>query len=92
MDWTVELADIANSIALVHRRDEFRGARNTEAQMRELVETGKVDLKTPFVIEGLLGTDSISGVAIKHFETSVHDTVRWQGCGGFARRFEAQLR
>ena len=37
--------------------------------MRELVETGKVDLKTPFVIEGLLGTDSISGVAIKHFET-----------------------
>ena len=69
LDWTVELADIANSITLVHRRDEFRGARSTEAQMRELVETGKVDLKTPFVIEGLLGTDSISGVAIKHFET-----------------------
>ena len=34
LDWTVELADIANSIKLVHRRDEFRGAPNTEAQMR----------------------------------------------------------
>ena len=54
LDWTVELADIANSIKLVHRRDEFRGAPNTEAQMRELVETGNVDLKTPYVIEDLM--------------------------------------
>jgi thioredoxin reductase (NADPH) len=35
LDWTVELADIAKSIKLVHRRDEFRGAPSTEAQMRD---------------------------------------------------------
>ena len=69
LDWTVELADIAKSVTLIHRRDKFRGAPNTESQMRELVETGKVELKTPYVIEELVGTDTISGVAIKHFET-----------------------
>ena len=68
LDWTVELADIAKSVTLIHRRDKFRGAPNTESQMRELVETGKVELKTPYVIEELLGTNKISGVSIKNFE------------------------
>ena len=51
LDWTVELADITKSLMLVHRRDAFRGVPNTEAQMRELVETSQVDLKTPFVMK-----------------------------------------
>ena len=69
LDWTVELADITKSLMLVHRRDAFRGVPNTEAQMRELVETGQVDLKTPFVIEKLIYDDKIKGVSIKNFET-----------------------
>jgi len=69
LDWTVELSDIAKSIKLIHRRDEFRGAPNTEAQMRELVKEGKIELKTPYVIESLIGEDQISGVELKHFET-----------------------
>ena len=69
LDWSVELSDIANSIILVHRRDAFRGSPNTESQMRELVETGNLELKTPYIIEELLGTDQISGVGIKNFET-----------------------
>ena len=51
LDWTVELSKIAKSIKLVHRRDEFRGAPNTEAQMRELVKSGSVELMTPFVLK-----------------------------------------
>ena len=69
LDWTVELASITKSIKLVHRRDEFRGAPSTEAQMRELVETGNVELLTPYVIEDLLGNDSIEGVKVKNFES-----------------------
>ena len=69
LDWTVELAELAKSITLIHRRDEFRGAPNTEAQMRELIKIGKVQLKTPYVIDDLLGTSTISGAAIKNFET-----------------------
>ena len=37
--------------------------------MRELVETGNVNLKTPYVIESIEGNQQISGVTIKHFET-----------------------
>ncbi len=76
LDWTVELADITNSIKLVHRRDEFRGAPNTEAQMRELVETGNVDLKTPYIIEDLIGTEVIEGVSVKNFETKELEEIK----------------
>ena len=69
MDWSVDLADMAKSIKLVHRRDDFRGAPNTEKQMRDLVEQGKIELKTPFVIEELMGKDKIQGVKIKEFKT-----------------------
>ena len=76
LDWTVELSDIAKSIKLVHRRDEFRGAPNTEAQMRELVNEGKVELKTPYVIENLIGKEKVTGVELKNFETKVIDEVQ----------------
>lgn len=44
LDWTVNLADIAASVTLVHRRDDFRGAPDTVSKMRALVEAGKVAL------------------------------------------------
>ena len=75
LDWSVELADIADSITLIHRRDAFRGSPSTEAQMRELVETGNLELKTPYVIEELLGTNKISGVSIKNFESKEIETL-----------------
>ena len=69
LDWTVELTDIAKSVTLIHRRDEFRGAPNTEAKMRELIKSGSVSLKTPYVIEDLMGTSHITGASVKNFET-----------------------
>ena len=75
LDWTVELSDIAKSIKLIHRRDEFRGAPNTEAQIRELVKEGKIELKTPYVIESLIGEDQISGVELKNFETKETEEI-----------------
>ena len=76
LDWTVELSEIANSIKLIHRRDEFRGAPNTESQMRKLVETGQVGLKTPFVIEELIGSDTIEAVTVKNFESKEIEEIK----------------
>ena len=76
LDWTVELASIAKSIKLVHRRDEFRGAPNTETQMRELVKTGEVELKTPYVIENLLGIENIEGAIVKNFDTKKTEEIK----------------
>ena len=48
LDWTLDLAPKAASIALVHRRPEFRGAPATAARVRELAERGQLRF-----IEGL---------------------------------------
>ena len=44
--------------------------------MRELVETGSVDLKTPYVIEDLVGTEKIEGVLIKNFESKKIEEIK----------------
>ena len=44
--------------------------------MRELVETGSVDLKTPYVIEDLVGTEKIEGVSIKNFESKQIEEIK----------------
>jgi len=58
------------SISLVHRRDEFRGAPHTEKLMRELVAIGKLQLLTPYVINSILGEDSVTGVTLKNFDSN----------------------
>ena len=75
LDWTVELADIAKSISLVHRRDAFRGAQHTEAQMRELVKQGKVNLLTPYQIHSIIGEDTVTGAELKNFDTKEIEQV-----------------
>ena len=69
LDWCVELAEKAKSLSLVHRRDAFRGAQHTEEQMRELVAAGKVKLLTPYLIDSIEGSDKVTGVSLKNFDT-----------------------
>ncbi len=69
LDWTVELAKIAKSVNLIHRRDQFRGAQHTEVQMRELVKSGEVNLLTPYQIQEIKGDDKVNGVILKNFDT-----------------------
>ena len=75
LDWTVELADIAKSISLVHRRDAFRGAQHTEAQMRELVKQGKVNLLTPYQIHSIIVDDKVTGAELKNVDTKEIEEV-----------------
>ncbi|MEM7046383.1 MAG: NAD(P)/FAD-dependent oxidoreductase [Pseudomonadota bacterium] len=44
LDWVLALAPVARSVALVHRRDAFRGAPASEAAVRALVAKGQVAL------------------------------------------------
>ena len=43
--------------------------------MRELVKENKIDLKTPYIIEDLIGNDRIEGVVIKNFETKELENI-----------------
>jgi len=42
LDWTINLAPVANTLTLVHHRDGFRAAQHSVNKMRELVAEGKV--------------------------------------------------
>jgi thioredoxin reductase (NADPH) len=65
LDWTLNLQPIANSLTLLHRRDEFRGAPHSVSKMRELVASGQMQLRIGQV-SALLGENGkLQGVTIK---------------------------
>ena len=70
LDWTVELSKVAKLVTLVHRRDAFRGAQHTEEQMRALVEKGKVNLLTPYLINSIEGDNIVESITLKNFESN----------------------
>ena len=58
LDWTVNLVDIAESVTLVHLRDDFRAAPDTVSKMRALVDAGRVNLHIG-QLKGLEGSDGV---------------------------------
>jgi len=66
LDWTVYLADLAESITLVHRRKEFRGAPDTVDKVMDLVEKGRVELITEAEVTALNGNGVLKEVTIVH--------------------------
>jgi thioredoxin reductase (NADPH) len=68
LDWTLNLQPIAESVTLVHRRDDFRAAPDSVNKMRALVAEGKVDLQIA-QISGLEGSDGqLTGITLKDKE------------------------
>ena len=53
-------------VTLVHRRDEFRASQIMIDRARD---NEKIELKTPFVVEEVLGDGPISGVRLRNTET-----------------------
>ncbi|MDG1298154.1 MAG: NAD(P)/FAD-dependent oxidoreductase [Saprospiraceae bacterium] len=68
LDWTILLAEIAEEVTLVHRRESFRGALDSVDKVVELDKQGKVKLVTNAQIIALNGTDKLEQVVIKHKE------------------------
>jgi thioredoxin reductase (NADPH) len=65
LDWTLNLAPVAKSLTLVHRRDEFRGAPHSVEKMRKLVEEATVRLLIGQVTELEGAEGELSAVHIK---------------------------
>ena len=64
LDWTVELEKIGANVSLIHRRDAFRGAPDTEMTVRNLDKEGKIQLLTPFIIKDIKGKNDIEEIKI----------------------------
>lgn len=65
LDWSIFLTDVAASVTLIHRRNEFRGALDSVEKVQELKDAGKIKLITPAEVVGLKGDGHISGVTVK---------------------------
>jgi thioredoxin reductase (NADPH) len=57
VDWALSLSEIASHVSLVHRRDKFRAAPESEARLKALAQAGKIDLVVPYQLQGLEGAD-----------------------------------
>lgn len=69
LDWSIILAGIADSVAVVHRRAKFRGAPDSVAKLHALAEAGKVELVVPYQLAALDGTgDRLSAVVVRTLE------------------------
>ena len=64
LDWSIFLTDIAKSVTLVHRRNEFRGALDSVDKVQELKDAGKLKLITPAEIKEIKGENHVTGVVI----------------------------
>lgn len=65
LDWTIELADVASEITLVHRRTSFRGALDSVDKVMSLVESKKINLLTEAQVIGVNGNGVLNEVTIK---------------------------
>ena len=54
---------------MVHRRDAFRGAPDTEISVRKLNEERKIELLTPFIIKDIVGNENIDSIKLFNTET-----------------------
>jgi len=57
VDWALSLADLAARVSVIHRRDRFRAAPDSEARLKALARDGKIDLVVPYQLHSLDGAD-----------------------------------
>lgn len=64
LDWSIFLADVAKSVTLVHRRNEFRGHLDSVEKVQELKNAGKINLITPAEVTKIVGEGKVEGIEI----------------------------
>jgi thioredoxin reductase (NADPH) len=67
-DWVVNLLEVADSIALVHRREGFRAHEVTIGQVMQARDAGRVAVHVPYQIKDVQGNGQIEHVTLFHSE------------------------
>lgn len=75
LDWSIFLAEVAEKVTLVHRRNEFRGALDSVEKVQQLKNEGKINLMTPAEVVALKGEDHLEKVTVKNTSTSEETDV-----------------
>ena len=72
----IYMADLANHVYLIHRRNEFRGNKYLVDEFNALNNT---TILTPYIPVSLLGDKEVTGVVIQNRETNEEKTLDVQG-------------
>ena len=74
------LANIARSVTVVHRRDQFRSEKILIDKLMEKVRNGNIKLALNHVLEEVLGDQSgVTGMRIKSTQDNATQTINVQG-------------
>ncbi|HEY1520151.1 MAG TPA: NAD(P)/FAD-dependent oxidoreductase [Solirubrobacteraceae bacterium] len=68
IDWVINLLDVADSVALVHRREAFRAHELTVGQVLEAADRGDVAIHVPFQIREVSGNGHVERVRLFNSE------------------------
>ncbi|MEJ5124678.1 thioredoxin-disulfide reductase [Comamonas sp. MYb21] len=75
------LSNIASKVTLVHRRDKFKAEPILVDKLMEKVQEGKIELKTHFTLDEVLGDQSgVNGIRIKSTQDGHTEDIALQGC------------
>jgi thioredoxin reductase (NADPH) len=70
LDWTIFLAEVAQSVTLIHRRTSFRGHLDSVQKVMDLSQSGKIKLLLNSEVTALQGGSKLEQVEITNFETN----------------------
>jgi ferredoxin/flavodoxin---NADP+ reductase len=74
-DWTVNLLGTARSLALVHRREQFRAHEVTVGEIMSARDEGRVKVLTPYQLRTVGGEGPIESVTVFHSEEEEREEV-----------------
>jgi thioredoxin reductase (NADPH) len=55
VDWAISLSELTEKLYVIHRRDKFRCAPESAARLKQLADSGKIELVIPYQLAGLEG-------------------------------------
>lgn len=74
------LSNIAKKVTVIHRRDKFKAEAILIDKMMDKVKEGKIELKTDYTLEEVLGNDmGVNGARIKSTKTGETEDLTLQG-------------
>ncbi|MEG0937680.1 thioredoxin-disulfide reductase [Comamonas sp.] len=74
------LSNIASKVTLVHRRDKFKAEPILVDKLMAKVNEGKIELKTHFTLDEVLGDQSgVTGIRIKSTQDGHTEEIKLQG-------------
>jgi thioredoxin reductase (NADPH) len=79
LDWTISLQPLAKSLTLVHRRDEFRAAPHSVAQMHKLAAEGKINFVIGNLSELKGAEGQLKSIIVSHHEIACDTLLAFYG-------------